>query len=110
MSDDSKKYNGYTNYETWAVYAAITNNESLYNSWMMLARDLRTREKEENLAIDLKNHIKNQCSLYLQEVPILPKLFIEPLLMGAIEEVNFIEVANSLLEDIVDEAALKNNE
>lgn len=110
MSDDSKKYNGYTNYETWAVYSAITNNESLYNSWMMLARDLKTREKEENLAIDLKNHIKNQCSLYLQEVPILPKLFIEPLLMGAIEKVNFVEVAESLLEDIVDEATLKKNE
>ena len=111
MSDDSKKYNGYTNYETWAVNSAISNEESLYNSWKVIAKEFWHKTNADyELAKEIESYVKDVSADFIKEIPIVPKYFIEPLLMGAISEVNWIEVALSLLENMVDEPTLKKND
>ena len=34
MSNDTKGYNGWTNYETWRVHLWLSNDEGSYNYWL----------------------------------------------------------------------------
>ena len=44
MSDEAKRYNGWTNYETWCVHLWLTNEEGSYRYW----RDEASRHRKES--------------------------------------------------------------
>jgi hypothetical protein len=99
--DDEKKagnYNGWTNYETWAVKLWFDNEEASYRNWTERARSLKGREDDAcQFADELKesvaegNPLADESSLYAD------------LLSAAISEVDWFEIARSYLDDVEDE-------
>ena len=82
-------YNGWTNYETWTVKLWMDNDGNPF--WGLLAEEykndvyeLAQRIKEE---IEEGNPLNEEASMYSQ------------LLNSALEEVNWQEIAESLLEE-----------
>ena len=108
MSEDSK-YNGWANYETWAVNLWLENDEGTSNYWREEASRHRqeARECEEvkdgswtaeqaakfNLADQLKDELEDGS-------PISEASLYSDLLNGALSEVNWHEVAASFLDEL----------
>ena len=108
MSED-KKYNGWTNYETWAVNLWLENEERTYFYWRAQAESHRTEAQacdevkngiwttdeaaKFNLADQLKNELEN-------ESPISEASLYSDLLNAALTEVNWPEVAESFLDGL----------
>ena len=87
-----KKYNGWTNYETWNFNLWITNEEEDYSQVLELAFDSEDEyelsKKLEELALEMAdNCIGTENS------------FISDMVNSSIKEVNFYEVAEHLWED-----------
>ena len=75
---EDRKYNGWINYETWAVNLWLTNDEGLYNMAMEcdsvqslkdLVENLADPQNEEGLQVlsfieDLKNASLSECDFY----------------------------------------------
>lgn len=54
---ETKRHNGWRNYETWAVWAHLSNDEGLYEQFMAIAQNPdslyeRTSQLEEWLRLD----------------------------------------------------------
>ena len=96
-------YNGWTNYETWAVALWIDNDEPSYRHWRAVADEMRengpqpiagtslTREPRHILADRLANALEN-------EMPDLPASMWSDLLRHSFARVNWPEIADHLLE------------
>lgn len=82
----SEQYNGWTNKQTWLVFSWITKDERDYLSWTQ-----RARSSDE---YDLSQQIRNAVE---EGMPDLPGLY-TALLNGALDEVNWREVAKSFME------------
>src|SRR5262245_63368269 len=107
MSED-KKYNGWTNYETWAVNLWMTNDQGSDEYWRENAQAAydhaeadQTFTRMERAALDLADVIKEnheemqeealdgaQCSVFVD------------LLNAAMSEVNWYEIAEAFLSDV----------
>lgn len=100
---EDTKYQGWANYETWNVKLWMDNDEGSYHHWKESAQEaydsasgnsFRTREQRaaDNLADTLKD----------EHAEMLPELdgFAGDLLTAAFGEVNWREIAASLLEDV----------
>lgn len=105
---ETKTYNGWTNYETWAVNLWLQNDQGTANYW----RDEARRHCEEapkceqvedgvwtveqaakfNLAGQLKDEIEDGS-------PITKASLFSDLMNAALGEVNWNEVAEALLEE-----------
>lgn len=107
MAKAAKKptgYNGWTNYETWAVNLWLENEEGSYRYWRAEAQ----RHKEEhgarrtgkprwgNAKVDLADHLKDELS---EQAPDLGATLWSDLLSAALSEVNWYEIAEHLLEE-----------
>lgn len=103
----SEKYNGWTNYETWAVKLWIDNEEFTQRYWEKSAKKAwREADATENwtrtesaiftLADQLKDEITDPdaCELLGQS-----NLYTD-LLNAALSEVNWQEIAGNMLEGI----------
>lgn len=103
-----KKYNGYANYETWAVTIWLENDECSYRYWHAAARQERReapdcRQVREALwpadraaTYRLADRIKREV---LDGAPELgPNLYAD-LLNTAFDEVDWHEVAENFLEE-----------
>lgn len=95
-------YNGWTNYETWAVNLWMQNEESSYHFWKDVtfgvwnsakATDIATRSEHARfeLAEVLKEEHENQ-------LPELKGVFAD-LLNAAFSEVDWYEIADNLLRE-----------
>ena len=107
-ADTGRGYNGWTNYETWAVALWLGNEESSYRFWMAVARgvkmdaprslyvrELRMTESEAaetQLAEEIKASIEANAPDFGASV-------YSDLLTGAIGEVDWRSIAVNLLED-----------
>lgn len=106
-----KEYNGWYNYETWAVKLWIDNEEFSYRFWQGKARDafsiaIDSHEKyftpseqaRINLADILKEHHEENNPLAPHIAPI--STVYTDLMSAALSEVNWHEIANALLEEV----------
>ena len=84
-----EKYNGWTNYPTWAVNAWIDNDERDYLYWQNVAKKA---ESVEELAERLKaEHEEN--------APELETGVYSELLGFALDSVNWLEIAEALRDE-----------
>lgn len=85
-------YNGWTNYETWAVNLHLTNDETLYH--MALSFD-----SASDLQESLSNGVYQMIEEY-QEKSIAPiYLLWQDLLTSSLQSVNWYEIYDGLHED-----------
>ena len=87
----SKKYNGWTNYETWNFNLWITNEEEDYSQVLELAFD---SEDEYELSNKLES-----LAYEWSDISQLNSGFISDMVNSSIKEVNFYEVAEHLWTD-----------
>jgi len=101
-------YNGYKNYETWAVALHISNDEKLYNRWRALAGSMQaaaaateTFTQREVVVYDLAAQLLDVMQGEASELVMLGPYAgaMSDLLMAALSEVDWHEVAESLLDE-----------
>lgn len=97
MSD--KTYNGWSNYETWAVKLWLDNDQGTQELMQDMARHERTAYK---LADALKDMIEDNT-------PDLGASMYADLLNAALSEVDYREIAENILEDMEDEDDSEDN-
>lgn len=101
MTNDTE-YNGWHNYETWAVKLWIDNEEGQYNRWrgitaatwvQAVATTYGTKSQDARLRLadNLKGWHENAA-------PSLPNVYGD-LLSAALGEVDWFEIADSMLTD-----------
>ena len=104
----SNKYNGWTNYETWAVNLWLENEEPTYRYWREQARWHREHASEssqvaggtwtadEVARIELAKQFETEIS---ESSPLTALTVYSDLLNAALEEVNWNEIAESWLSE-----------
>jgi hypothetical protein len=107
-----QEYNGWTNYETWNVKLWLDNEESSQRYWQQAAKEALETAKEtlsanfrmtgvepfttaERAAFELAKALKEQHEEALPEL----QGFAADLLGAAMSEVNWHEIATSLISD-----------
>ncbi len=109
---NEKTYNGWTNYETWAVALWIDNEQSSYHYWRDEAR--RHREDsptcqqvqdgiwkaEQAAKFNLADQLKDEFN---DAAPLTEPNVYSDLLGAALSEVNWSEIAEHMLADLADE-------
>lgn len=102
------EYQGWKNYETWAVALWIDNERSDYEYWREVAEELKRQVEEEgsssehwspeeSVKYDLANTLKES---FEEAHPLADQPSVwSDLLSGALSEVNWDEIAESFLEE-----------
>ena len=104
-----KRYNGWTNYETWNVKLWMDNNEGDYKHYASLAQDAydeasstRTFTREEMAAGDLAKQLQDEYESAMQDIleqsGQTASVWAD-LLGAALSEVNWHEIAEHMIED-----------
>ncbi len=91
---DERKYNGWTNYETWVVRLWLDNEEPSYRYWTGEARRWKGRDGAvSGLADQLKEELTEAS-------PVNEPTVYGDLMNAALEDVNWLEIAESYLEEV----------
>lgn len=104
MQADSKTYNGWTNYETWAVALHLDNDQGTYEHIRETGALLHTTS--ENPALDfadwLKGYAETLCGIGDESdnfgIP-EPSLLAVDMLRAALSEVDWNEIAHNVLSE-----------
>jgi hypothetical protein len=106
---NTKTYNGWTNYETWLVKLWIDNDEGSQNYWQEEAQRVYddaeaddTFTKAENAALELDDILKAWHEEIAEQSGVPNNGFVADLFNAAMSEVNWHEIAASLIEDNVE--------
>jgi len=98
------EYNGWTNYETWAVNLWMSNDQGSDSYWNETAQELyndadsdKTFTREERAALDLSDRLKDE---HEQSQPDLGATLWTDLLGAAMSEVNWYEIAEHYIADV----------
>lgn len=94
----STTYNGWTNYETWAVNLWMSNDQGSSEYWEEQAREVLEREDfdKDSAKSDLADMIQEQHD---ETQPAVDGVFSD-LLNAAMSEVNWYEIAEHYIDDI----------
>jgi hypothetical protein len=105
-------YNGYSNYETWAVQLWIDNTEPKSAYWRRLAEEVYNHQASEQvhfskvedatciLAEKLKEKHNDQMERILNDANVTGTVWAD-LLNASVCAVNFHEIAKNLMESVV---------
>ena len=108
MSDTQERYNGWSNYPTWAVNLWLTNDEGSDSYWRATAQEIVDEIKEEldevpewltkeqYAAQELAERLKDEIT---EQVRIEDAILASDLLSFALELVNWDEIASNWIED-----------
>jgi hypothetical protein len=88
------KYNGWANYETWAVKLWLDNEQSSYFYWTELAMQWHG---VDGAAGGLARRIEEGV---VDAAPLAEASLYSDLLRAALDEVDWLEIAESFLEDV----------
>ncbi len=106
MSNNTRTYNGWSNYETWAVKLWLNNDEGSYNYWRERSREILLDPcpsdiltDEQTARYDLADELKRE---HEANAPTIGYVFAD-LLNAALSEVNWSEIAESMLADAKEE-------
>ena len=109
---NAKQYNGWTNYETWVVKLWMDNDEGTYVHWREEARDVYEHAMAQGDQIGSAAYTLAECLKQDHEADSNHPVFKEArgsvysdLLQAALDEVNWYEIATSLLDDVAEEMA-----
>jgi len=104
-------YNGWTNYETWAMGMHVDGNyggEATYHYWLEVAREIfeeseddSTLTKEENAHLALSYRIKEEVAESIPES--MDTGVLGDLLRAALHDVNWYDVASHIMTTIIEE-------
>jgi hypothetical protein len=103
MSDTT--YSGWTNYETWNCKLWIDNDQGNLEYWRERAKDVESiengymdepRRKVHALADALQDEFEQQAE---DHVPLMSGFFAD-IMNAALTRVNWVEIAESLLEKV----------
>lgn len=91
-----KKYNGWTNYETWAWKLWMDNEEGSYRHWQDRTRNACRRAVDRDEAVtNLIDELESECD---DNKPELTGPYSD-LLSAAVSEINFHEIAVAMIDD-----------
>lgn len=98
--DEKPTYNGWSNYETWAVNLWLSNEEGSYRHWTDRTRELLADSAGEDadrsalarLARELEESVRGECEIGMASLP-------ADLMNAALGEVDWWEIARSWIED-----------
>ena len=90
MHEKDRSYNGWSNYETWNFKLWLDNDEFSYK---------RTQELVKANNKDAGELASNLRDLAMDEAPEIQASFYSDVMMASVREVNYYEVAQSLLEE-----------
>jgi len=105
-------YNGYSNYETWAVQLWIDNTESKSAFWRRLAEEVYNHQASEQvhfskvedatciLAEKLRDSYNNGMERILNDANVNGTVWAD-LLNASVCAVNFGEIAKNLMESVI---------
>ena len=107
---NTKTYNGWTNYETWLVKLWIDNDEGSQNYCQDRTREVyeavlpdKTFTQSERAALTLMDELKEEHEQIAETAGVPTTGFVADLFNAAMSEVNWHEIAASLIEDNVEE-------
>ena len=96
-------YEGWSNYETWAVKLWMDNEEPSYRYWREVAEEIISREPETHRSYVLATRLKDEHEEALPEL----QGFAADLLNAAFGEVDWYEIAEDLLDEVKEEKQAK---
>lgn len=100
-----RKYNGWTNYETWNVKLWMDNDEGSYHFWKEATLDALDEgydgmTRHESVKDAARARLADQLKEHHEEAaPDLGASCYADLLGAALSEVNWCEIAESLIDD-----------
>lgn len=116
---DEKRYNGWTNYETWNVALWMGNEQGSHRAAEEMAqeswdatgedgtRDERMNEAKNAIADRLKDEYEEAMVNLLDRAGVTSSVWAD--LLAALSEVNWHEIAGNLLDDIDENAEPKDD-
>ena len=106
MEDD--KYNGWTNYETWAVALWMDNEQGSYTYWREQAEQCFDDTNEEDQRDERRRASRSALADRIQEVfesdsPLADQASVySDLLTAALGEVDWYEIAEHLIDEYIE--------
>jgi hypothetical protein len=97
-----QEHNGWYNYETWVVNLWMDNERGSHDYWRERAREALDETQPERAKCVLADELKEQHEEALPEL----EGFAADLLNASMSEVNWYEIAEHLVDELVEEAAV----
>ena len=104
MSNEDKKYNGWTNYETWCVNLWMSNDQGSDEYYREMAEETYKQSsadgsftRAERATLDLMRRLKDE---FEEAQPELGCSMWSDLLNAAMSEVNWYEIASHYIADV----------
>lgn len=105
MSEE-KSYNGWKNYETWAMALWIDNDEGTYNQSREMAKDaLEAHNERTGYGATAAGSLAHYLKEWQEEMmPEIKASVWSDLLRAAFSEVDWFEIAENYLEEVTENA------